>query len=145
LRRRAVPVRYAGYRTPVDVAGLHLDRSRSAPLDNVTTDDYIRTMRVVGIRELKARLSEYLRDVRRGEVILVTDRNRVVAELRPPGTHAAPADDDVAYRLDELARSGDVQPSRLRKDGWTWRPPGLGLHPGTAARVLDSLREERGP
>jgi len=41
-------------------------------------------MRAVGIRELKNRLSEYLRQVRRGEEILVTDRGEVVAELRPP-------------------------------------------------------------
>ena len=38
----------------------------------------------VGIRELKNRLSEYLRMVRRGEVILVTDRGEAVAELHQP-------------------------------------------------------------
>jgi antitoxin (DNA-binding transcriptional repressor) of toxin-antitoxin stability system len=113
-------------------------------LDNVTACDYIRGMRVVGIRELKARLSEYLRDVRRGEVILVTDRQRVVAELRPPGSPLPAADDDVAYRLGQLASSGDVQPPRLRKENWNWRPPGLGLPAGTTERLLDSLREERG-
>jgi antitoxin (DNA-binding transcriptional repressor) of toxin-antitoxin stability system len=101
-------------------------------------------MRVVGIRELKARLSEYLRDVRRGEVILITDRQQVVAELRPPGTAPPPAHDDVAYRLDQLAASGDAQPPRLRKENWSWRPAGLGLSAGTAERLLDSLREERG-
>ncbi|CAN5753916.1 hypothetical protein BH23GEM9_BH23GEM9_12090 [soil metagenome] len=100
-------------------------------------------MRVVGIRELKARLSEYLRDVGRGEVILVTDRQRVVAELRPPGT-PPPADDDVAYRLDQLAVSAEAQPPRLRKEDWSWRPSGLGLPGGTAERMLDTLREERG-
>ena len=39
-------------------------------------------MRVVGIRELKNRLSEYLRMVRGGEDILITDRGEVIAELR---------------------------------------------------------------
>jgi antitoxin (DNA-binding transcriptional repressor) of toxin-antitoxin stability system len=101
-------------------------------------------MKVVGIRELKARLSEYLRDVRRGEVILVTDRQRVVAELRPPGMSLPPAADDVAHRLGELAASGDVAPPRLRKEDWSWRPPGLGLPAGTAERLLDALRDERG-
>ena len=38
----------------------------------------------VGVRELKNRLSEYLRMVRRGEEILVTDRGEPVAELRQP-------------------------------------------------------------
>ena len=36
-------------------------------------------MRAVGIRELKARLSRYLDDVRRGEVVIVTDRGKVLS------------------------------------------------------------------
>ena len=43
-------------------------------------------MRTIGIRELKARLSSVLRDVQRGDHILVTDRGRVIAELRLPDT-----------------------------------------------------------
>jgi len=42
-------------------------------------------MKTVGIRELKNRFSEYLRQVRSGESVLVTDRGEVVAELSPPG------------------------------------------------------------
>lgn len=41
-------------------------------------------MKAVGARELKNRLSAYLRDVTAGEVVLVTDRGRVIAELRRP-------------------------------------------------------------
>ncbi|HXT16060.1 MAG TPA: type II toxin-antitoxin system prevent-host-death family antitoxin [Gemmatimonadaceae bacterium] len=41
-------------------------------------------MKTVGIRELKAQLSRVLRDVAAGDVYLVTDRGRVVAELRSP-------------------------------------------------------------
>lgn len=41
-------------------------------------------MRTIGIRELKARLSSVIRDVQRGDHVLVTDRGRVVAELRLP-------------------------------------------------------------
>jgi prevent-host-death family protein len=40
------------------------------------------TMRV-GIAELKARLSEYLRTVRRGETIFVLDRDTPVAQIVP--------------------------------------------------------------
>ncbi|MFN2399569.1 MAG: type II toxin-antitoxin system Phd/YefM family antitoxin [Gemmatimonadaceae bacterium] len=47
-------------------------------------------MRAVGVRELKNRLSEYLRAVRRGDQILVTDRGEIVAELRPPGLGQSP-------------------------------------------------------
>lgn len=41
-------------------------------------------MKAVGVRELKSRLSEFLRMVRRGEEILITDRGEVIAELRQP-------------------------------------------------------------
>ena len=40
-------------------------------------------MREVGIAELKARLSEYIRAVRRGESIAVLDRETPVARLVP--------------------------------------------------------------
>jgi len=42
-------------------------------------------MKSVGLRELKNRLSEYIREVRSGDGVLVTDRGEVVAELIPPG------------------------------------------------------------
>lgn len=53
-----------------------------AALDAVTTGNYHRAMKVVGVKELKARLSEYIRLAKAGESILVTERNEVVAELR---------------------------------------------------------------
>lgn len=40
----------------------------------------------IGVRELKARLSEYLERVREGEVLTVTSRGRAIAQLVPmPG------------------------------------------------------------
>jgi len=49
----------------------------------------------VGTRELKNRLTEYLRLVRAGTSVVVTDRGRPVAELRPvpgiPGVEAEEA------------------------------------------------------
>ena len=39
--------------------------------------------RVVGARELKVRLGTYLRQVRQGRTLIVTDRGQPVAELRP--------------------------------------------------------------
>ena len=41
-------------------------------------------MRSVGIKILKNRLSEYVRLAASGEVVLVTDRDHVVAELVAP-------------------------------------------------------------
>lgn len=61
-------------------------------------------MKTVGVRELKNRLSEYLRHVRTGEAVLVTDRGEVVAEIGPPG-HSA-ANTAVPPGLAALARRG---------------------------------------
>lgn len=52
-------------------------------------------MKSVWVRELKNRLSEYLREVRSGEVVLVTDRGDVVADSsrqanRPMSTVSRP-------------------------------------------------------
>jgi antitoxin (DNA-binding transcriptional repressor) of toxin-antitoxin stability system len=41
-------------------------------------------MRAVGLKVLKNKLSEYVRLAASGETVLVTDRDRVVAELVPP-------------------------------------------------------------
>jgi antitoxin (DNA-binding transcriptional repressor) of toxin-antitoxin stability system len=61
-------------------------------------------MRTVGIRELKNRLSEYLRQVRAGESVLVTDRGEVIAEFSPPGRGLADA--SLPAGLLGLARRG---------------------------------------
>ena len=46
-------------------------------------------MKTVDVRELKNRLSDYLRRVRSGEGALVTDCGQVVAQLTPPGQGAS--------------------------------------------------------
>ena len=47
---------------------------------------------VVGARELKTRLGTYLRRVREGRTLLVTDRGEPIAELRPlPSGTSVPA------------------------------------------------------
>lgn len=40
-------------------------------------------MQIAGVRELKNRLTYYLRFVRKGETVMVTDRGTPVAVLRP--------------------------------------------------------------
>ena len=61
-------------------------------------------MQRVGSRELKTRLGAYLRRAREGEAILVTDRGRPVAELRPLTSTPEALD----ARLLELAEQGAV-------------------------------------
>jgi prevent-host-death family protein len=75
----------------------------------------------VGTKELKNRLSHYLRTVRRGETVHVTDRGHIVAELRP--VRRPRSRDDAA--LLELAAEGlvtlgsgrlaDIKPLRLKR------------------------------
>jgi len=100
-------------------------------------------MRVVGVKELKAKLSEYLRLVRRGEVVLVTDRDEVVAELRAARRGpVVPGGLDEA--LDALAETGEVTRPGTVKQGWTWKATGVGLPEGTAAKLLDEGRSDDG-
>jgi prevent-host-death family protein len=61
-------------------------------------------MKTVGVRDLKNKLSEYLRRVRLGESVLVTDRGEVVAELLPPGQ--GQGDPSLPAGLQALARRG---------------------------------------
>ena len=99
-------------------------------------------MKSVGVKQLKARLSEYLRLVKTGETILVTERDEVVAEMRPARRGSRPAD-ELEDILDALADAGDIMRPGLPKRAWTWRARGIGLAPGTAASILDDLRAER--
>jgi prevent-host-death family protein len=108
----------------------------------VTTGNYHEGVKSVGIKQLKARLSEYVRMVRAGETVLVTERDEVVAELRPAHRRARPGG-DIEEVLDSLAESGEITPSASTKGGWTWKARGLGLPPGTAQAWLDEIRGER--
>ena len=53
----------------------------------------------VGIRELKSRLSEYLRRVKGGQTILITERGRPVGRL-------VPAAQPLETRLQTMAQAG---------------------------------------
>jgi antitoxin (DNA-binding transcriptional repressor) of toxin-antitoxin stability system len=68
-------------------------------------------MRAIGIKQLKDRLSEYVRLAAAGETVLVTDRDRVVAELGPPQpTRPARATDAIVA---EWVRQGLATPPTL--------------------------------
>jgi antitoxin (DNA-binding transcriptional repressor) of toxin-antitoxin stability system len=68
-------------------------------------------MKAVGLKVLKNRLSEYVRMAAAGEVILVTDRDHVVAELTPPRLERSVDVTDAL--LAEVVRKGWVQPPTL--------------------------------
>lgn len=65
-------------------------------------------MRSVGLRTLKNKLSEYVRLAASGETILISDRDRVVAELVPPRDTRADSLHDAI--LAEAVRNGLMTP-----------------------------------
>lgn len=73
-------------------------------------------MKSVGVKRLKARLSEYIRLVRTGETVLITDRDEVVAELRP-AHRQGPVRRSVEERLQALAEAGELTRPGLSKGG----------------------------
>jgi antitoxin (DNA-binding transcriptional repressor) of toxin-antitoxin stability system len=66
-------------------------------------------MRSVGIKVLKNKLSEYIKLAAGGETVLVTDRDRVVAELVPPNPDHLKTMADARWA--ELIRQGFVTPA----------------------------------
>ncbi len=74
-------------------------------------------MKVVGIKELKNKLSEYVKLAKAGEVVLVTDRGDVVAELRAPTPWKDPMMDNPRWA--EAVKAGIIKPSKV--------PPGTPL------------------
>ena len=60
-------------------------------------------MRLVGLKILKNKLREYVRLAASGETVLVTDRNRMVAEIPPPrpGRGSASEDEFIAKGVRE--------------------------------------------
>lgn len=63
--------------------GLVAAHREQASQDHLTTSGYHMVMKQVRIASLKARLSEYLRAVRRGETVTVLDRDTPIAQLVP--------------------------------------------------------------
>jgi prevent-host-death family protein len=89
-------------------------------------------MNTVGVAELRQNLSRYLRRVARGERLIVTDRNRPVAELGPPPTTGGELDRLIAEgRVSRPLRRGLPEPLQLEGD------------PYALSRALDEIRGER--
>jgi antitoxin (DNA-binding transcriptional repressor) of toxin-antitoxin stability system len=77
-------------------------------LDWEASGSYFENMRVVGLKILKNKLSEYVRIAAGGERVLVTDRDRVVAELVPPQYGTPEFGTDAA--LAAAVRQGWIRP-----------------------------------
>lgn len=90
-------------------------------------------MRSVGIKILKNRLSEYVRLAAGGETILVSEHDRIVAELVPP-------------RADRSPRMADALLADAVRKGWVTPPvlPGVPLPPRQGVVPLEKIIEELG-
>jgi prevent-host-death family protein len=96
-------------------------------------------MRVVGLKTLKNKLAEYVRLAASGERVLVTDRDRVVAELVPPQYGMPEYASDAA--LAEAVRKGWVRPPLMRQA----KPPARigGMTFDELMKELDQDRADR--
>jgi prevent-host-death family protein len=83
----------------------------------------------VGIRELRADLSRWVRRVREGEELVVTDRGKAVARLVPV---------DGERRIDRLIREGAITPAPNR--GPRTRPDPI----AGAGPLSDVVLDDRG-
>lgn len=92
-------------------------------------------MRAVGIKNLKNKLSEYIRIASEGERVLVTDRNRVVAEITAPRAGRSETVTDAV--MAEAVRKGWITPPVLR-DSLRPRQPVAPL-----AEILEELSRSR--
>jgi antitoxin (DNA-binding transcriptional repressor) of toxin-antitoxin stability system len=98
-------------------------------------------MEQVGIRELKSNLSSYIRRANAGEIIVVTDRGKVVAQLRAPGP--LPDESELPPLLLKAAGEGKVKLGQgTASEGLYSRRP-VSTQEGTALRLLDEMRGER--
>ena len=96
-------------------------------------------MRAVGLKVLKNRLSEYIRLAAGGETILVTDRDRIVAELTPPSPARSEGPSDAL--LAEATRKGWLSPPLMAQSG---PPPRLPVKKfRVLMRELQKEREDR--
>lgn len=96
-------------------------------------------MKAVAVKELKNHLSAYLREVKSGEIVLVTDRGVVVAELRRPTVGAVLGARDQV--LERLCAEGVLVPG-LPQDSRAYRPSPL-AQAVASADLLDAERGER--
>ena len=93
-------------------------------------------MRSVGLKVLKNKLSEYVCLAAAGETVLVTDRDRVVAEIVPPQAGRSPLLGDAL--LAEAVREGWLTPPLLAGSGPPPRKPVM-----TLPELVQELQQDR--
>jgi antitoxin (DNA-binding transcriptional repressor) of toxin-antitoxin stability system len=93
-------------------------------------------MRTVALKVLKNKLSEYVRLAAGGETVLITVRDRVVAEIVPPALGRMHSVDDAV--LADLVRRGFLTPPLMTSEGQVPRRP-----VARRAALLEELDRDR--
>jgi antitoxin (DNA-binding transcriptional repressor) of toxin-antitoxin stability system len=113
--------------------------SLAVEIDKVASGSYQTFMRSVGLKVLKNKLSEYVRLAAGGETVLITDRDRVVAEIVPPQPGRSPFLMDAL--LAEAVREGWLAPAVLADRDPPPRKPVMTLR--DLMRDMQHDREDR--
>ncbi len=95
-------------------------------------------MRSVGLKVLNNKLSEYVRLAAAGETVLVTDRDRVVAEIVPPRVERSPLVADAL--LADAVRKSWLTPPAAPGTGSPSQPPAV----MSLQQLLAELNDDRG-
>ena len=98
-------------------------------------------MRSVGLKTLNSKLSEYVRIAAAGETVLVTNRDRVVAELGPPRRDRNPKQFE-ANRA-EMIREGLLTPRKIEPGSKPPPKPKPIMSFEEGMKLLDETRSDR--
>ncbi len=90
-------------------------------------------MKSVGLKVLKNKLSEYVRLAAAGETIVITDRNRIVAEIVPPRREPQSV-------IERGVREGWIRPATR---GANWPPPSKPVPGLSLEQLLADLERDR--
>ena len=85
----------------------------------------------VGTRELKAKLSEYLRRVKAGETVIVTERGKTIGRIVPPQP-------DLEARIKGMTELGMAE-----WDGHKYRPKKSSVLNRSRKQISDLVSEDR--
>ena len=78
----------------------------SSDVDNYSYCSYNYSMITVGVRDLKNQLSHYLQYVKNGEKVIITEHNKIIAEIRIPEKEEKST--AIEEKLTELSQTGEI-------------------------------------
>ncbi|MDR2029258.1 MAG: type II toxin-antitoxin system prevent-host-death family antitoxin, partial [Treponema sp.] len=72
-------------------------------------------MVIVGIRDLKNQLSQYLQYVKDGEKVIITEHNKIIAEISVPIQEKQDNMSFIEKELEKLSREGEIVLAKRNK------------------------------